>query len=292
MKRPFIRLEFYETYYFALCIRNILHDQFAYIRRLDDFYGDSKSLASADPFRRFSAFHRFIEFVLQEVMLANTEECDLDIRQDEAERFKEIPSALKDIMPDVLPIEHALHFHGIHHLPFVEWLAKRGKTFEQARRDDVCEYLCSLGEAGNIDALLEQAVRETFYVLFGNRQLLMLFNEMMADQIHQMPLNELDPETAKLFHRDGVLRRVAIPKWVRKAVFYRDRGLCTVCSRDLSGLLNIWAEDQYDHIVPLARGGLNDVTNIQLLCGDCNRRKSDGKAVTSSQYEDWYEMDW
>lgn len=33
-----------------------------------------------------------------------------------------------------------------------------------------------------------------------------------------------------------------------------------------------------DHIVPLARGGLNHPTNLQPLCGPCNRSKSDGIA--------------
>ena len=44
MKRAFIQAQFYKTYYFATCIRNILHDQFAYIRHLNDFYGDGAYL--------------------------------------------------------------------------------------------------------------------------------------------------------------------------------------------------------------------------------------------------------
>lgn len=30
-----------------------------------------------------------------------------------------------------------------------------------------------------------------------------------------------------------------------------------------------------DHVVPLARGGLNHPANLQPLCGPCNRRKAD-----------------
>lgn len=289
MKRPFIRAEFYETYYFATCIRNILHDQFAYIRHLNDFYGDGNYLSFAEPFPRFSAFHSFIEFVLQTLLTDDTETCDLDFRQHQMEKFKNIPSALQDMQPDVLPIEHSLLFHGITHISFADWLTKAEKTFDQACRDDVCEYLDLLSEEGIVDALLAQALRETFYLLFGNRPLLLLFNQMMADQMNETVLAEIDPETRRFFERDGVLRRFPLPEWVRRAVFYRDRGLCSVCARDLSGLVNIWSEDQYDHIVPLAKGGLNDVTNIQLLCGDCNRRKCDGEALTSSRYEDWYD---
>jgi len=133
-------------------------------------------------------------------------------------------------------------------------------------------------------------VREVFYLLFGNRHLLMLFNRMMADQVSETVIADLSPRDAQHFERDGVLRRVRIPQWVQRPVFYRDRGLCGYCGKDLSGNLNIWSEDHLDHIVPLAKGGLNDVTNIQLLCGDCNRKKSHGPARTSSSYEDWYSL--
>jgi len=32
-----------------------------------------------------------------------------------------------------------------------------------------------------------------------------------------------------------------------------------------------------DHIVPLARGGTNAVTNLRVLCRSCNGRKQDGR---------------
>jgi len=51
----------------------------------------------------------------------------------------------------------------------------------------------------------------------------------------------------------------------------------TTCDADLSGQLSAWSEENY-----------NDVTNIQLLCGPCNRRKGSRRIVTSSSYEDWY----
>ena len=58
-----------------------------------------------------------------------------------------------------------------------------------------------------------------------------------------------------------------IPQWVKIAVAHRDEGKCRVCGSDY--------DLQYDHIVPYSRGGNSaDVDNIQLLCGRCNRRKS------------------
>ncbi|MEF1218028.1 HNH endonuclease [Photobacterium damselae] len=45
----------------------------------------------------------------------------------------------------------------------------------------------------------------------------------------------------------------------------------------------------YDHMVALANCGFNDVSNIQLLCKECNQiGKRAGEAVTSTLYQNWY----
>jgi 5-methylcytosine-specific restriction endonuclease McrA len=60
-------------------------------------------------------------------------------------------------------------------------------------------------------------------------------------------------------------RRSHIAREVRLAVYTRDGGRCTECG---SGF-----ELQYDHVIPHALGGGDGVDNLQLLCGNCNRRK-------------------
>jgi hypothetical protein len=61
--------------------------------------------------------------------------------------------------------------------------------------------------------------------------------------------------------------REAIPTAVRRAVWVRDGGHCTHCgSRERL---------EYDHIIPISRGGSNTERNIELLCEACNRAKSD-----------------
>jgi hypothetical protein len=62
-------------------------------------------------------------------------------------------------------------------------------------------------------------------------------------------------------------RRERIPDDVRLFVWTRDDGRCVRCG----------SEDdlQFDHVIPVARGGGNAPGNVQVLCGDCNRRKSD-----------------
>ena len=57
-----------------------------------------------------------------------------------------------------------------------------------------------------------------------------------------------------------------IPEHVKKAVFYRDGGRCVQC-----GYSGEYIE--YDHILPRSKGGKNTADNIQLLCGQCNRKK-------------------
>ena len=74
----------------------------------------------------------------------------------------------------------------------------------------------------------------------------------------------------------------------KDAIFHRDKGLCVYCATDLTRLINQQNALHYDHIVPLAKGGMNDVTNLQLLCESCNLKKSDQLKQTPHLYESWY----
>lgn len=64
-----------------------------------------------------------------------------------------------------------------------------------------------------------------------------------------------------------VYRRERVPEDIRSEVWRRDQGRCVRCgSRERL---------EFDHIVPLSRGGSNTVRNIELLCESCNRLKGD-----------------
>lgn len=74
-----------------------------------------------------------------------------------------------------------------------------------------------------------------------------------------------------LFDRDPRVSTIpgsrTVPQAVKVAVAARDAGRCRRCG---SGTAL-----QYDHVVPYSLGGRSDdPSNIQLLCGRCNRRKS------------------
>src|SRR5438477_2058462 len=52
----------------------------------------------------------------------------------------------------------------------------------------------------------------------------------------------------------------------RLFVWNRDEGQCRHCGS---------REDlQFDHIIPRSRGGAGRASNVELLCGKCNRRKA------------------
>ena len=53
----------------------------------------------------------------------------------------------------------------------------------------------------------------------------------------------------------------------RQEVWERDGGRCVRCGSQ--------QELQYDHIIPLARGGADSAENLQLLCASCAREKGD-----------------
>jgi hypothetical protein len=57
----------------------------------------------------------------------------------------------------------------------------------------------------------------------------------------------------------------AIPQDVKIEVAHRDEGKCRQCGST--------AELQFDRVIPWSKGGANTVTNVQLLCGPCNRLK-------------------
>jgi len=57
-----------------------------------------------------------------------------------------------------------------------------------------------------------------------------------------------------------------IPSAVKIAVWRRDQGKCVECGSK--------EKLEYDHIIPISKGGSNTERNIQLLCEKCNRKKS------------------
>ena len=61
--------------------------------------------------------------------------------------------------------------------------------------------------------------------------------------------------------------REPIPEDVKFEVWRRDQGRCIICGSQ--------ENLEFDHIIPFSKGGSSTARNIQLLCQNCNRHKSD-----------------
>ncbi|SVB74143.1 uncharacterized protein METZ01_LOCUS226997 [marine metagenome] len=70
-----------------------------------------------------------------------------------------------------------------------------------------------------------------------------------------------------VLHNEGGRKREHITKKTRQEVWQRDEGKCVECGNN--------ERLEFDHIIPVSKGGSNTVRNIQLLCETCNRQKSD-----------------
>ncbi len=94
-----------------------------------------------------------------------------------------------------------------------------------------------------------------------------------ARLLFQLAVEKVDHELEALFRPElpeheepgSHSNRRAIPDAVKIFVWRRDGGRCVKCGsqKDL----------EFDHIIPLNKGGSNTARNIQLLCEKCNRSK-------------------
>lgn len=84
---------------------------------------------------------------------------------------------------------------------------------------------------------------------------------------HEKALDRLkrEVEAFENFTRLQGTRRELIPEAVKLFVWQRDGGRCVSCGSQ--------EHLEYDHIIPVARGGSSTERNVQLLCEACNRAK-------------------
>jgi hypothetical protein len=158
----------------------------------------------------------------------------------------------------------------------------------RSRDNDLSElfYQWFESEHDSFTLLWELLTDEVHHILFGNRNFLLKFNSTLAEFLEEgnvkLPTSFLNGH--------GKLKRCSyLPKWLRKAIYFRDQGRCVFCQRDLSGLLSTDRRLHFDHMVPLYLWGTNDPSNFQLLCESCNLKKSKKSGATSNKYPPWWE---
>lgn len=80
--------------------------------------------------------------------------------------------------------------------------------------------------------------------------------------------SEIEKELSESGEINNLLesKRERIPQDVMDMVWNRDGGKCLLCGKS--------EKLEFDHIIPFSKGGSNTYRNLQLLCENCNRVKS------------------
>ena len=111
-----------------------------------------------------------------------------------------------------------------------------------------------------------------------------LYNDHKDDNLDPATL---EAETAKLMADDEVTKKKGVYEYLltrnekhlsiraftnsqKRTLYTRQKGICPVCTDHFE-----IAKMEADHITPWSQGGKTELDNGQMLCRDCNRRKSD-----------------
>lgn len=243
----------FTPYWFAHVMFNLVRQSGAFIRGLEELFGDMRASGLCDPFPRFTNLHAFIEDVTTNLLLEGIGSGD-----DDDNRLLKDFLKLAGLPPGTLAVIEEKGLAEMWGDPL--WVAAH-----------------------------ESLVEEVFHILFRDVVFLSRFNHLTS--IYIVSFGESVEGTDTRFTKRGRLRRQHVPQVVRNAIFHRDGGECRTCKRSLDRIVNPEATERYDHIVPLAEGGANDVTNLQLLCNECNSSKSSRLEPVSPDYVRAYPMD-
>lgn len=257
MPTKFYQAHNHNTYYFSNIIFNVLYDPIPYLRNTEGFCGDMATQYFSRPFPKWSALHQYIEFIIDSLFYEPDEN---------------------------LSLEQAFKDHKIEYETYKE----RMNTLDDKSESSYEDWLYEFPGTEAYENLSKAITREVFSVLFSNRELLLNFNVLISGYIAS-GFSVTDDDLIRFVNSNGKIKRQRIPEWAARAVFYRDRGKCTFCQKDLTGLLSPQFDSHMDHIVPLANGGINDVSNLQLLCAPCNLSKGVKSLPVSNLYEAWYD---
>lgn len=223
-EKSLLRMRYWDTYYYAQVVHNLLTHPISYLNHLEDFFGDQRYRAFLAPYPRWTALHKFIEHAF----------------------FGILDESIDDVMEDAIVndreyepwVTEALLVHGIDHIRIRPWMSQQRVALADLNEDTLHEYHSYLADIGALGTLATQVAEEVFFLLFVNRTLLRRLHEEIAERIREIDPATAVAEEAACFRRIGVLNRVPPPQWACRAVFHRDRGMCTTCHRDLSGLLD------------------------------------------------------
>lgn len=104
-----------------------------------------------------------------------------------------------------------------------------------------------------------------------------------AKQMGKVPT--VKKPTSDTFSGMDSSERVFIPKAIKEEVYRRSGGTCEICGKPISRF-----QYSIDHIIPLSRGGTNNIDNLRAVHPSCNKLKgnftdTEMKKVVTNVYE-------
>lgn len=116
---------------------------------------------------------------------------------------------------------------------------------------------------------LNLIVDSAFAQLWTRKAFLFDFNMLCAERV-----SKLSKSDYPVLSQDGRIPRVTyFHKWIRDLLIMRESGCCHYCSKPVIAPNLINKTYDIDHIVPIAKGGSNDPTNLAIACPICNNQK-------------------
>lgn len=164
------------------------------------------------------------------------------------------------------------------HLKYIENIEKITNNLHQAKKyDEELETLKKCAKYCFDNELISEKIYETkeYYnmiyhaKLYCNRKINMIKKEQ--DTLNFKPYFSEENKSKKIPFNNNSKKsdRKPIPNRIRHQVFQRDNYRCCECGARLEDGATL----EIDHIVPVSRGGTNDISNLQTLCKACNRGK-------------------
>ncbi|MBB6428148.1 HNH endonuclease [Sphingopyxis sp. JAI128] len=261
----------FATYHMADEIEQLLEDPLESALLWGDLVGEIAEDSVAASFPMNTVLHQLAASVIGDTL------CRGDIEFYATRPEGRIEFQLEAVPDDqrafTLWTEIAMRRYGLAFEPFKGWELPKNERHE----DLVSDWHDELRMTESYHRLLARMSEDVFFILFANRQVLFNLNSWIADKIEWRSL--------------GPVTRTRPPSWAKRAVFFRDRGRCCICGTDLSGLLSQIGIANLDHVVPLVANGINDVTNLQLLCDHHNAAKGGRYFEPAQTYEAWFHRD-
>lgn len=235
----------FTPYFYAHVVFNLVRSKFGFLRNFEDMFGDMATSNWCSPYPKFTNPHQFIVTIVDSIL------------------FEDPTGDGGD--------DHSLRDFCNHY---------RVDTTEIDWYDE--DQLYDLRQWADYGNALDALADEVFHIMFPDVVFCQAFNALVASYVPRY--GEAFGQGDKLFTSRGLLKRQHVPQFAKKAIYHRDKGECRNCKKRLDRTLAVSLQENYDHIIPLRAGGVNDLTNLQLLCDRCNSEKADQEINVSNLY--------